>query len=163
MARTIEQDAEEAGVSFGAGAERLVHESLDDAADDSLESRPPERGAASEVRKRRLGRDRRGAPRCSARGVVRYGRLWQVEVLDVGPSGLRVQSEVPFRFGPGCLRLSASGKREELDVALLWSRLVGTKRGEFGEICPLFHSGLEVDGASLGAWRAALPALKGSV
>lgn len=130
-----------------------------EAAEAEEDARPGGVGAAT-----RAGRERRRAGRHLLDAVARYQRLWSVRVLEVGPSGLRVESELPFRFGPGrlsVLRSAGSPCEAELDVVLLWSRLVATERGPFGEICPRFHSGLAVVETSRGAWRRTLRALLG--
>ena len=113
-----------------------------------------------------LGRfrlERRRTERHSLEATARYERLWTVRLVDVGPAGLRVESELPFRFGPGRLCVGAGpsplSASEEVSVTLIWSRLVATEKGAFGEICPRFHSGLAVLEPSGPAWRRALRGL----
>ncbi len=105
--------------------------------------------------------DKRGIP-------LRYGGLHAVTLVDVSEFGVCIESDRVFRFGSGRLTAGArvtsrsvastpvAAPRTKLLVRLVWSRLVKTERGPFGETCPTFRHGLEVEEASRIEWGALL-------
>jgi len=91
----------------------------------------------------------------------RYGGLYAVRLVNASGVGACVESDRVFRFGPGFLAVRhgdrnlsrlADASRLQFAVRLVWSQLVKTHPGPFGEVCPSFCHGLEVAEASRDDW-----------